>query len=379
MKVNRILLILLLLVLIIPLVNFSSWVFKDKQQFNLLVIDKSVPRKSYLEHKSLFWILNHNKYFNHSGYYNKSDDYFGFLPISIHKEKEYYIKSIRLTAVDSLSQACDGIYVADARGVFYDDWYGGISTNENSTLIYGGFNQNDYYLLQRMKEKGKLIIGEYDMLGAPTNPLIRYKTQDLFDFSWTGWKGKYFHSLDKENSEVPGWIIQRYQHKYKKDWVYSNDGIILLSHNDVIVLEKDIHLNTATPSIQTAFEFSDVYQLPDQINFNGWFQIIETSALNHTIASMRFDVNQIGAKVLRSKGIPLEFPAIIARTTNYYFYYFAGDFAENNVPYLTYAFTNIMKYKKLFYSSASNDDNAFFWNYYIPLMENIFRNYNMQK
>ena len=70
--------------------------------------------------------------------------------------------------------------------------------------------------------------------------------------------------------------------------------------------------------------------------------------------------------------IPTEFPAIITGTGEAPYYYFAGDFADNEVkPILAY-FMGVEKLAPyLFYSEKLDDRRKFFWEYYKPLMSSI--------
>jgi voltage-gated potassium channel Kch len=376
MKVNRILLILLILFLLVPGISFVGWLTKEKSEFDVLVIDKTVPKREDGEHKSIFWLLNHNRIVkNDHKAYNKKKDYFGFFPVKTNTTKEYYVKSIRLTALDSLVENNDMLFIADAYGVFYADWYSGLGDIENSTLIYGGFNQNDYYLLQRFKEANKLIIAEYNLFGHPTNPLIRYKTQDLLGVKYTGWSGKYFSSLAEEADEVPHWIIKRYKRKYNKSWPYKNAGIVLLTREQVIVLEEGIHLDSALPQLITTSNFASKYNLPQEIPFTGWFEVIENNDVNIEMAQFVIHTNSFGDEFLNKAGLESSFPAIVGNTLDYKYMYIAADFSRNKIPYSTYRFQGIERIQDIFYSSDIDDTKRFFWEYYTPMMLGVIEEY----
>jgi len=60
-------------------------------------------------------------------------------------------------------------------------------------------------------------------------------------------------------------------------------------------------------------------------------------------------------------------------------YYFAGDFANNDIPFWTARLRNIQKVGKAFlYSDNQNDPRRFFWLYYKPLITNIFSEYQAE-
>jgi hypothetical protein len=376
MRSTRILILAFILVFIFISVLFINWLSQGKKEMDILVLNKTVPHKNLSEHKSLFWVLNKYRFAKNDGQlYKPKTDYYGFFPLKTKREKEYYIKNIRLAQVDSLAEAFDAFYCVDAYGVFYADWYRGLSDMDNSTLIYGGLNQNDYYLMIRMKEANKLVIAEYHTLGQPTTPLIRYKTQDLFDFSWTGWTGKYFKSLALKDGEVPQWIVNKFTAMNNTKWPYKNAGMVFYNDNHIVVLEQGLHLNKPYPLIETVLEYQGQYNLPGEIPFTGWFNVIESSVNNQTMATLNVPVNSAGNKALSKAGIPVNFPFIIYHTLDYQFYYFAGDVSENNIPYFTYPFMANSKLEKFFYSNKEADPNRFFWEYYKPLISGIFNDY----
>jgi len=60
-----------------------------------------------------------------------------------------------------------------------------------------------------MMDAQKTIIIESVFFCEPTEPLNRYRTEELLDIHPNGWSGKYFNSLDSTNKELPRWIIRR--------------------------------------------------------------------------------------------------------------------------------------------------------------------------
>jgi hypothetical protein len=56
-----------------------------------------------------------------------------------------------------LPNKTDALYFTDTYGVFFNDWYTGINKSRKSRMLYGGLNNNDYLLVNEMKNKNKLI------------------------------------------------------------------------------------------------------------------------------------------------------------------------------------------------------------------------------
>jgi hypothetical protein len=368
----------LLLYIFIPIIAASIifWFLQTKRPLRIFILDKTVLNLKYSEHKSFNWVLNNNRITKHNGKpYSIRDDYYGFVPVKTTSPKEYKIKSLRLYEVLSISDDIDMVYYIDSYGVYYEDWYNQPPDKLHASLLYGGLNQNDYLLLSEMKRKNKLIISEFNMLGSPTSDLIRNKVENLFDFYWTGWTGCYFKSLNIANPSLPAWIVNIYEEQNKKKWNFTGQGVVLINEKGtIVVLENKKQLNKPSPIIYSTEYGRKKYKLPEYQYYSFWFDIIKPGPANKTVASYSLDLTNDGMKQLDSLNIPAKFPAIIEHTDNYKFYYFAGDFSDRKLFYPTSYFAGIQSVAKVFSLKNSNSRNAFFWRFYIPLVENIIKN-----
>ena len=366
--------VIVYLIFAILVVSFVFWIAQKKKPLNIFILDKSVLDYKYSEHKSFNWVLNYNRITKPNGTpYDYSKDYYGFHPTRLKSPKEYKIKSIRLYEVLSIPDDLNMLYITDSYGVTYEDWYHRPPDKIHSNLIYGGLNQNDYLLLSEMRRKQKLIITEFNILASPTSDLIRSKTESLFDFYWTGWTGCYFSSLEKTNRNLPRWIIQHYESNNAK-WNFSGEGIILIHENgDIVVLESQKHLNQPVPEIISSTYGIAQYSLPEKQAYSYWFDIINPGSSNTTVASYNLDVTPAGAALMNEKGIPVQFPAVIEHLKYYKFYYFAGDFCDRNLLYGTSYFKGFPTFAKKLSFNASGSKSAFFWRFYVPLVENIIK------
>lgn len=368
----------LLFYIVLPafLVSFLLWYFQEKKPLRVYILDKTVLDYKYTEHKSFNWILNYHRFVKPGGVsYSVSKDYYGFIPTKLTQPKEYKVRSLRLYEVLSFSDDIDLVYYTDAYGITYEDWYNRPPEHLHSSLLYGGINQNDYLLLLEMRRKNKLIITEFNMLGAPTSDLIRNKTENLFDFYWTGWTGCYFKSLNQINPNLPKWIIQLYEEKYKKDWQFNGQGLILVNESgDIVVLENKVHLKYPCPQIIPTAQGKEKYKLPEYQNYSFWFDIINPGKINTIIANYNLNLTAEGKKLLNDAAIPSSFPAVIAHTDNYKFYYFAGDFSDRKIFYASSRFKGTSYVSKILSLKSSTSRNAFFWRFYVPLVENILKN-----
>ncbi len=181
------------------------------------------------EHKSLYG----SNYFRIVGpdgnSYKHRIDYWGFFPIDI-KHQLFDIKSMRLNEIDAYAAVYDAAYYADCYGVYSYEWYKTDSRVPNTSKVYGGLNQNDYLFLKRMKELGKLTIGEYNIFSSPTNALIRSKTEDLFNISGLVGRANTAQTSTFLIRERPAeWMVKLYENQHQKPWPGNGSGIILIS------------------------------------------------------------------------------------------------------------------------------------------------------
>jgi hypothetical protein len=355
------------------LVSFGFWYFQEEMVYNIYVLDKTVPDKGYSEHKSFFWLLNYHKIVNKNGLsYSYKYDYYGFHPDEGEDNSTYKIKSLRLYEILGIPDDIDFLYYIDSYGVSYEDWYHRPPDKFHSPLLYGGLNQNDYLLLNEMKRKNKLIISEFNMLGSPTSDLIRNKTENLFDFYWTGWTGCYFRSLHSSNPNLPRWVINQYEQKYSKKWDFDDSGIVFIQENgNIVVLQNKVHLTQEYPQIITDSYGQKEYYLPPFQNYCFWFDIILPGKLNRVISKYHLSLSSEGIAMLKKEKIPAEFPAVLEHLDHYKFYYLAGDFSDLSVSYYSSFFSGFPWLAKSLYLKSSGSKRAFYWRYYVPLLYHI--------
>ena len=342
------------------------------------MIDKTVPDVDRNEHRSFNWVLNHNRIVkpDHQPY-SITEDYFGFFP----KEDQLYetrtYESKDSLEIVTMSNDLDVLYFADAYGVYYNDWYGEPVTGEISHILFGGLTETDFLLLDNAKKNKKLVITEFNLIATPTKKFIRNKVERSFDFKWTGWVGRYFIFLDTlSNPELPAWIIKRYVDQYDQPWSFTKSGIVMVHDSiGIVVLENETHLVNEVPYIHATEEGMEKYGLPDSVHYPFWFDIIESGDTNTTYANYKLSANEAGKQVLQTNGIPEIFPAVIASKEPYNYYYFAGDFADNPVKNYTAYFKGIRNFDYFLYLDEVDNRARFFWNFYIPLIENILKDF----
>ena len=194
---------------------YITWLGYPKKEINLYILDKTVKDMEYSKHRSLTWLLNNSRFTQSNGdNYSVSEDYYGFKP---QDNKQYEIKRISLEQIDSLSNCYDALYYVDTYGVYFNEWFRGFRKGQGgeNSVIEGGINQNDYLFLKTMKDKKKLIIAEYNVLSAPTSELIKYKTEEVFGISatgWIGWRHPFCprHQQQRGRRPVPARCLRRW-------------------------------------------------------------------------------------------------------------------------------------------------------------------------
>lgn len=366
------------LLIVIIFGSWLMWFIDDHKPLNVYILDKTVPTFERTEHKSFNWILNHNHYTKPNGdLYDINSDYYGFFPLNS-KSQEFDFKSIRIHEIEEVANSTDLLYYTDTYGVYYNEWYKkGKEDVKHTQKVYGGLNQNDYLLLKEMKENKKLIITEFNLYDAPTNGLIREKVENLFDLHWTGWTGKYFTSLDTTTgNDFPRWIVNLYMEQNSNQWPYQNAGIVLVhKFGTIAVLEQETHLSEEIPFIISKQDVQERFGVPERVHYPQWFDITFSGDQNNVLANFNFHVNSKGDSILRQYNLKPVFPAVIESKSDHLFYYFGGDFAENDVNSNTAYFKGYQSLASTFNGKKYDSTSRFYWSFYVPMMTVILEDY----
>lgn len=369
--------IILVIILILPAVNFFRWSFQEKKPIDIVILDKTVPTLDRLKHKSFNWILNNERFVKKEKKtsYSYKKDYYGFAPTRPLREYGSVKMEYHLSEMMDLPAKTDAVYFTDTYGVFFNDWYGGINRSRKSRKIYGGLNNVDYLLINEMKKNNKLIILEYNTLDFPTSAYESFRTQEKLGISSSGWSGKYFNKLDSTSKNFPLWLTGMYRKEYNKPWTFTKSGIVLLTDkNDIIVLEEGTHLKNPLPHILTDTTNCKKYGIPSAVAFENWFDIINPME-NNVISNFRLETTSLGDTLLSNNMLSNEFPAVTQDPVDKRTYYFSGDFATNKVCYWTSRIKGADRLKGILYSDKPDDTRRFFWLYYKPLINSIFTEY----
>src|SRR5687768_15009748 len=171
---RKYILITALLLVFAPVWMFLAWFITPSEKMVIAIVDKTVVDSLATKHASLNWLLNHYKLNKTSSSgYSLTKDYFGFHPRPDNKFAIRGLERFSTSQLDKLSNDCDALYIADTYGISKQEWFAKKPGNTDAGVLYGGLSEEDLHLLKKMKEKGKLIITEFNTIGSPTKPELR--------------------------------------------------------------------------------------------------------------------------------------------------------------------------------------------------------------
>lgn len=360
-------------VAVIILLVMSPWIvwhFKSDKELNVLIFDKTVPQDNYREHKGFTWLLNNYKYVKPNGNRYSILDYYGFFP-----EKDYKYK---IKELPNDLKKYNLVYFTDTYGVYDRDFYGKTKNieGERSTKIYGGTQPKDVQKLNDYIENSnehKTLIVEFNSLATPTEENPENSLSNILDIKWSGWIGREFKTLDKNNEEIPRWVFRNYRKQYGKEWDFKGPGYVFVNIDDTLfVLEKGKDTNK-----DMVFKFTDYgekFAEKRELGYYYWFDIISTGKTSKTLAEYKFDLKESGLEKFRKFGIPVSFPAMVEnKKEKYTSYYFSGDYADKNDFPVLYQVEGISKINSILVPNYDSAD-AFFWKVYAPVIQKILDN-----
>ncbi|OEH94296.1 hypothetical protein [Bacillus solimangrovi] len=334
---------------------FLSWYFMNEKPLSISVIDKTVPRNDYREHRGFFWVLNHMKVRKHTEEkYEIDKDYYGYDP-ETYKGDEVF----------EIPDDVDLIYVADTYGVYEEDLRENIF-GERSKLLYGELTIYEWNRVMANKTKENTLIVEFNTFASPTRPEVRKIVEQNLGITWTGWMGRYFPELD--DSEVPVWLKENWEAQTGDVWDLKGEGIAFVNEIDrVIVIESDDLFD------EVRFLWKEIgltkYPYVSNSKYRYWFDIIMPSEDMIVEATYELQLSEQAKNLLKKEGIPLTIPAIL-HNPNEKMYYFSGDYSDVNTDYYSDWSMPGWYYQV---NALFNPDDAFFWKVYVPLMKSIIQ------
>ncbi len=365
----------LALVLIVIIGSFILWQLSPGASCRTLVVDKTVPHPDYREHQSLFWVLNHAKVINKGGErtWRPGRDYVGFYP------KKFIASDAAFSSNLESAQTIgvDLIFLADTYGVYADDYRFPEKYRTHldySKKIFGGLGMEEVEAIEDFVRNGGALVAEFNTFHHPTPHVVKQRMEKLLGLRSTGWMGRYFADL-ANRGDVPAWALRHWKTHSGEEWDFSGSGYILTHTNaQVLVLEEEKDVEADGLQIRPARPVDPLMEgTSTSTPYCFWFDIEEPEEGTEVLAQYQFRLTAQGREKMQEFGVPESFPAVLRASQTPLRLYFAGDFSDNNIYHGPYFFYGWSKLRRLLCCTGINQtQNRFFWDFYVPLLENIF-------
>lgn len=361
----------------VPVISYSVWYFYPKKNLEILVIDKTVPETDLVEHSSLYWVLEYEKYTKkNSKFYDKKTDYLGYFPGDQQsKPKIKDLASLTSQMIKDKAANLDVLYITDTYGVYSEPEVTSSGNQLPPRKIYGGMDQKDLEMIREVKSQEKTLIAEFNSMASPTTKEVRTKFENLMGIQWTGWIGRYFEELDTlVNPELPGWITYQYKLQHDGKWMEPGPGLIFIHEDGKIeglTFEEDYQ--NKIPLIRTQRINQLGQTLPDVVPYPDWFDVVLIERAYNVISYYDINPTTDGLEKLRTMGLPRYFPAAVVKNNGKgKLYYFSGDFSDMRNHLGSARFKGLpFLWRGMHFVSDYTDRESFFWNYYFPLTSKI--------
>jgi hypothetical protein len=354
------------------LLPWGLYYLRPQKTLEVVVLDKTVPYETRIEHRSLFWLLGYLKIVDPEGRpYDRDQDYLGAFPGPVPGDPPE--RTVDLDA-DAATRA-DLLYLVDTYGVYRDDLVSGPEMKtalERSPKIYGGLELAEADAVASAIHAGRTVIAEFNTFASPTGSAARGRIEKLLGVRWTRWVGRYFSRLEDEQ-EVPQWLRDNYEREWERPWRFSGAGYVLLRDDvECEVLKVDRQIMPIGLTLEREEPVDPLLaNAHDGVAYPYWFDVVETRPGVSVLASFQWHLTPGGEIRLRDRGLPQRFPAVV-RAPDGNAYYFAGDFADNPMPdpaVPVAGYLELMKWTEAVKLSPS--EQSFYWRFYVPMMRRM--------
>ena len=366
-----------LLLAALVLVPRGLYHVRDRTELNVVVLDKTVPFRLWLEHRSLFWAMRALGVVTAAGApYDWEKDYLGAYPPETPGDPPERTRDL---AAADLERA-DLLYIADTYGVYRDDLKSGekmLAALERSPKVYGGLGLVEARAAEEYVRRGGLLVSEFNSLGSPTEDAPRETLQRTMGVYWTRWIGRFFTDLDSLD-EVPQWMRRNYEREWNRPWTFTGPGYVLCyedAHVEVLrvgpeVAARGLRLDRAASSDTT------LERAADGILYPYWFDVVENAGDAEVLATFTWQPTEAGRARLTARGLPETFPAVTVKryAGGGRAFYFAGDFADNPLETAEVPFAGYLTARRWIEGlKVAPSEHAFYWRFYLPLVDRLLR------
>ncbi len=360
------------LVALLILVPWASHLARPERALSVVVLDKTVPHADFIEHRSLFWLLDHLKIVRPGGgRYDVTRDYMGAYPGA--RPGDPPARTEDLTEQAAL--AAELLYLADTYGVYSEDLTSGSEMKaalDRSRKLYGGLTRAEARAVLRAVEAGKTVVAEFNTLGSPTDAAARKALEGALGVRWTRWIGRFFTRLE-DPGDVPAWIRRDYEREWSKPWTFGGPGFVLLQ-DDVHceVLRVGVEAERIALTLERRIPVDRLLEdARDGTSYPYWFDVVTVDPGTEVLAFFAWHLTEIGRGRLAERGLPERFAAVTRRRSpaGGAAYYFAGDFADNPLEHGSVPFAGYVTARSWLESvKLQPSEGAFYWRFYAPMM-----------
>jgi hypothetical protein len=357
------------------LVPWACYAGRPVRRLDLVVLDKTVPFRTWIEHRSLFWLLEHVGVAGADGApYRVETDYLGAYPPPRAGDPPERTRDL----ADGDVAGARLVYLADTYGVHALDLVSGEAQKaalERSETLYGGLTPEEARVAAAAPGAGKTLVAEFNTLGSPTGASARATLERALGVRWTRWIGRYFSHLE-DRDEVPEWMRRDYEREWRRPWAFEGPGYVLMQDDlHCEVLRVGFEAESIGITIERERPVDPVLDgAADGVPYPYWFDVVEADASTQRLASFQWHLRPDGKERLRARGLPERFPAVTRRRAPgaAAAWYFAGDFADNPMDARPVPFAGYLAVRKTTERlRLAPSEDAFYWTFYAPMMERI--------
>jgi len=351
------------------------FLLREESRVEIVVVDKTVPYANYLEHRSLFRLLEQLKMRRgDGGPYRHEVDYVGVTPA-----KEPGGRPLAMRTLDEATAlAADVVYLTDTYGVYEEDLVSGAPMRaalERSRKIFGGLEPDEARAVETAWRAGRTVLAEFNTMASPTGAEAREILEGVTGVRWTHWIGRYFQALDDE-SDVPQWLRDVYEREWNEPWLFTGPGYVLT--------RDDVHcevLRVGTEARRIPFTLERTQPVDsvlehalDGTPYSFWWEWVEVDPSTEVLASYVWHLTEAGESRLAERGLPLRMPAVTRHRAagGGQAYYFAGDFADGTIAPKSVPLAGFLTARRtLERIRRIPDQQSFYYRFYAPMLEEI--------
>lgn len=364
--------VLLALLIVAPHVLYRM---RPEHRLDIVVLDKTVPFRTWVEHRSLFWLLDHLRVVKKDGTpYDATKDYLGAYPPPVPGDVPERTADLDASAAED----ADLLYLVDTYGVYREDLASGarmLAALERSPRHYGGLTPDEAKVADDFVRSGRTLIAEFNTLGSPTSDEARASLEATLGVRWTRWIGRFFVDLSDER-EIPRWLREDYEREWTKPWEFEGPGYVLVQDDAHVEVLREGHESRIAGLEIFRESPSDplVARAADGIPYPFWFDVVEAQPGTKVLATYRWNLDATGLDRLRTRKLPTVFPAVTRRDApgGGRAIYFAGDFADNPLETAEVPFRGYLLARRILEAGAvAPSEGAFYWRFYVPVMRSV--------